>query len=280
MTVYEAPAKLNLALLVSPPGPNGLHPLESLVQTIDWLDLLHVEEADEDSLEVEGAEIDPEENLVTRALGAVRDRGTVPPLHIRLEKEIPDQAGLGGGSSDAAATLVAATEVGRLSAETPGSLAASIGADVPLFLVGGSIFVSGFGEIVQPEPALGGFAVAVAVPEYRLGTASVYQRWDEMEGPIGEVLTPGALPPALRGGIPIRNDLTPAAIALEPELADFMADLRAEWGTGVAMTGSGSACFAFFSDPDEAIAAASSVSAVCRATMGASLRDRGVARRG
>jgi 4-diphosphocytidyl-2-C-methyl-D-erythritol kinase len=280
MTVYEAPAKLNLALLVSPPEPNGLHPLESLAQTIDWLDLLHVEESDEDSVEVAGAEIDPDKNLVTRALAAVRKRGQVPPLRIRLDKEIPDQAGLGGGSSDAAATLVAAAEVGRLAAETAGSLAASIGADVALFLTGGTVMVSGFGEAVEPEPALAGFAVAVAVPEYRLSTASVYRQWDEMEGPIGEVLNPGALPPALRNGIPIRNDLTPAAIALEPELADFMADLRAGWGTGVAMTGSGSACFAFFSDLDEAVSAAEAVPAPCRATMGASLRDRGVGKRG
>jgi 4-diphosphocytidyl-2C-methyl-D-erythritol kinase len=82
----------------------------------------------------------------------------------------------------------------------------------------------------------------------------------------------------LRDGIPIRNDLTPAAFDLEPELADFMADLRARWGLQVAMTGSGSACFALFPDLDDASDAAAAVSTRCRAAFGAELRPLGVAR--
>lgn len=278
MSIYEAPAKLNLALLVNPPAANGHHPLESLVQTIEWLDILEVEEADEDNLTVVGAEIDPEENFVNRALGALKERWTFPPLEIRLEKRIPEEAGLGGGSSDAAATLVAASDIGRLPAGTPAAVAASIGADVPLFLTGGTVLIAGFGEVVDPEPALDGFAVAVVVPEYRLKTADVYRRWDEMEGPVGEPIAPGRLPPRLREGIPIRNDLMPAAIDLEPALADFMADLRSRWATVVGMTGSGSGCFGFFPDLDEAQDAANSVSAICRAGVGAHLRPRGVSR--
>ncbi len=277
MSIYEAPAKLNLALLVSPPAANGYHPLESLVQTIEWLDTLEVDEADEDNLTVDGAEIEPEENFVNRALKALREQWTVPPLEIRLEKRIPEEAGLGGGSSDAAATLIAASDIGRLPVSTPAAIAASIGADVPLFLTGGTVLISGFGEVVDPEPSLDGFAVAVVVPEYRLRTADVYRRWDEMEGPVGEPIAPGRLPPPLREGIPIRNDLVPAAIDLEPGLADFMADLRASWGTAVAMTGSGSACFGFFPDLGEAYDAARSVSTMCRAVAGAELRPRGVA---
>lgn len=278
MTVYEAPAKLNLALLVSPPESGGRHPLQSLVQTIEWVDLLEVVEAEEGVLEVVGAEIDPEENLVNRALGALRDRASVPPLAIRLEKRIPDEAGLGGGSSDAAAALVAASTIGRLPAETAAAVAPTIGADVPLFLTGGTLMIEGFGETVEPQPALSGFAVAVAVPEIRLSTARVYGRWDELEGPVGEPLAPGLLPPRLRDGIPIRNDLTPAAIDLEPALADFMADLRASWGVQVAMTGSGSASFGFFSDLDQAEHAARSVASMCRAVAGAGLRPVGVRR--
>jgi 4-diphosphocytidyl-2C-methyl-D-erythritol kinase len=118
----------------------------------------------------------------------------------------------------------------------------------------------------------------VVVPEYRLKTADVYRRWDEMEGPIGEAIATGLLPPRLREGIPIRNDLMPAAIDLEPALADFMADLRAAWGTVVGMTGSGSACFGFFPDVDEAKDAAGSVASVCRGAVGAALRPRGVER--
>jgi 4-diphosphocytidyl-2-C-methyl-D-erythritol kinase len=278
LSTYNAPAKLNLALLVSEPSASGLHPLESLVQTIEWHDVLDFEEADEDSLIVDGAEIEPEENFVNRALVALREQWPLPSLGIRLEKHIPEEAGLGGGSSDAAATLMAAAEIGRLPVDTPAAVAASIGADVPLFLTGGTVMISGFGEVVEPQPALEGFAVAVVVPEYRLRTGDVYRRWDEMEGPVGETVPSSLLPPRLREGIPIRNDLTPAATAIEPALADFMADLRAGWGTVVAMTGSGSACFGFFPDVDEAQDAARSVASVCRGAVGAALRRKGVER--
>lgn len=278
MTTYEAPAKLNLALLVKSPAANGYHPLESLAQTIEWLDMLEVEEADEDALTVDGAEIDPEENFVNRALRALKEQWTLPPLGIRLEKRISEEAGLGGGSSDAAATLMAAADIARLPAGTPAAIAPSIGADVPLFLVGGTVMMSGFGEIVDRRSSLDGFAVAVAVPEYRLRTADVYRRWDEMEGPLGEALPTLRLPPMLREGIPIRNDLVPAALELEPGLADFMADLRSLWATPVGMTGSGSACFGFFAGVDEAEEAARSVAGMCRAAVGAELRPWGAAR--
>lgn len=278
MTAYESPAKLNLALLVEPPRSDGYHPLQSLVQTIEWIDRLDVEEAEEDRFEVDGADLDPEDNLVLRSVRALRDRSFVPPLDIRLAKHIPQGAGLGGGSSNAAATLLASSELARLPRSTADEIAPSIGSDVPLFLIGGTMLVTGVGDVVDSQLPLTGFSVAVAVPPFELATADVYRRWDELEGPIGEVGSPARLPPPLRGGIPIRNDLTPAAIAIESELADFMADLRARWGTPVMMTGSGSGCFAFFPDLDEATGAAASVSDMCRATRGLSLRPAGVQR--
>jgi 4-diphosphocytidyl-2-C-methyl-D-erythritol kinase len=280
VTVYESPAKLNLSLLVQPPRSDGYHPIDSLVQTIDWLDLLEVEESEEESVVIDGADIDPDDNLVVRSLRAIRGHGTVPRLAIRLEKEIPISAGLGGGSSNAAATLLAAAEAGSLPVSTAGEVAASIGADVPLFLVGGSQIMAGNGEEVAPlQPPLSDFAVAVAVPPFEMSTVEVYHRWDLMEGPIGDTIGPRNLPPALREGMPIRNDLTPAAIDIELGLADFIAELRAQWGRSVAMTGSGSGCFGFFSDLDEAKDAAESVSSLCRGAIGASLRSNGVSRR-
>jgi 4-diphosphocytidyl-2-C-methyl-D-erythritol kinase len=277
MSLYESPAKLNLALLVDPPRSDGYHPLQSLVQTVEWLDSLEVEEADEDAVVIHGADIDPEDNLVSRALRTFRTRGFVPPLDIVLTKQIPQAAGLGGGSSNAAATLLAATHVGRHPRSLAEELAPGIGSDVLLFLTGGTLLVGGVGEEIEAMPPLEGFSVAVAVPPFEMSTPAVYERWDAMEGPIGETIDPHLLPPPLRDGIPIRNDLTPAAMSLEPELADFMADLRARWGGPVAMTGSGSACFAFFPEIDEAIDAADSVSAMSRAARGVRLRVRGVA---
>lgn len=280
MTVYESPAKLNLALLVQPPREDGYHPIESLVQTIEWLDLLEVEETEEESVVIEGADIDPEDNLVVKALRAIRGQGPVPRLDIRLTKQIPTGAGLGGGSSNAAATMLAASEAGRLPATAADEAAPSVGADVRLFLVGGSVMVTGAGDVVEPvQPPLSGFAMAVAVPPFEMSTVEVYRRWDLMQGPMGEIIADRSLPPSLRNGIPIRNDLTPAAIDIEPSLADFMADLRSQWGVPVGMTGSGSGCFGFFPDLAEATDAATSISAMCRAAVGAELRPNGVSRR-
>ena len=279
MTVYESPAKLNLALVVETPRGDGMHPLQSLVQTIDWLDLLEVEESEEDNLVIEGADLDPEDNLVSRSLQALRGRGFVPPLDVRLAKQLPMGAGLGGGSSNAAATLLTAAEIGKIPRSVAEEVAPTIGADVALFLTGGTLLMTGIGDQVESLRPLTGFAVAVAVPPVEMSSADVYRRWDDMEGPEGETIPPRLLPPGLREGIPIRNDLTPAAFDLEPSLADFMADLRIRWGGPVLMTGSGSGCFGFFPDPDEAADAASSVEDLCRAAAGARLRPRGVIRR-
>ena len=270
MTIYEAPAKLNLSLHIMPPRSDGYHPLESLVQTIEWVDSLEVDESEgEDSLTVEGAELDVEDNLVLRAVAAVREVKDVPPLRMTLRKGIPIAAGLGGGSSDAAAALLA---VGGT------DVAGSVGADVALFLTGGSLLMSGIGDVIEPLDPLTGFAVAVVVPDFGLSTLDVYEKWDELEGPEGEVVPPEGLPPALRDEMPMRNDLLPAALAVEPRLGDFMADLRTAWDTAVSLTGSGSACFAYFGSLDEASDAATAVSHLGREARGVQLRTHGVKR--
>ncbi len=278
MTTYEAPAKLNLSLLVSSPRSDGLHPLESLVQTIAWCDHLSVEEGEgEDTLEIVGAEIDADENLVLKALEAARTRGFVPPLALSLEKRLPVAAGLGGGSSDAAAVLQAAIDMGILSGSLAIEVAPEVGADVALFLTGGSLLMTGAGETVGAVEPLEGFSMAIAVPGFGLATADVYKRWDEMEGPLGEVVMNASLPPQLRDGMPMRNDLLPAALDIEPRLGDFIADLRQTWGTAVSMTGSGSACFGYFESTAEAEDAASSVADLCDVSVGVGLRSHGVA---
>lgn len=277
MIDYEAPAKLNLSLLVHPPDSSGMHPIESLVQTIDLLDRLEFSEADEDSFQCVGADLDPDDNLVVAAIAAVREKGQVPPLAIRLEKSIPLEAGLGGGSADAAAAVLGAVELGGLDEMLPSELAPEIGADVALFLNGGTQLITGFGEHLDPQRPLSGFAVAVVVPEFGLSTADVYRRWDEMEGPKGEPVERGALPPVLRDGMPMRNDLLPAVLDLEPRLGDFIADVRSVWGSAVLLTGSGAACFGFFGDAVEAADAARSIAGT-RARFGVGLRDQGVTR--
>ena len=278
MIIYEAPAKLNLSLRVSPSRADGYHPLESLVQTIEWCDRLTAEEGDrDDSLEIVGPDMDPDENLVLLALEKARVHARVPPLALSLEKNLPVAAGLGGGSSDAAAALRVAVHFGDLREELVAEVALELGADVPLFLTGGSLMMSGVGEVITRVEPLTAFSVAVAVPNFGLVTADVYRQWDEMGGPVGEVVASQELPPSLRDDMPMRNDLAPAALELEPRLGDFIADIRSVWGTAVCMTGSGSACFGYFASVMEASDAAAAVIDISETAVGIELRDIGVA---
>jgi 4-diphosphocytidyl-2-C-methyl-D-erythritol kinase len=275
MIHYQAPAKLNLSLLVKPPRGDGYHPLESLVQTVEWSDLLEVGPGEEGA---DTFEPDIEDNLVERALTELRKQMAVPPLRLRLVKEIPMEAGLGGGSSDAAAALLAASDRVEVSREELAQVGARVGADVPLFFTGGTLMMRGVGDVIEPVAPLGEFAVAVVVPEFGLNTKEVYDRWDRLEGPEVSPVPDDRLPPSLRGGMPMRNDLLSAALDLEPRLGDFMADVAAAWGTTVSLTGSGSACFAYFATLGEAADAASAVAQLTRVGRGVELRPRGVAR--
>ena len=274
MTSYEAPAKVNLSLLVSPPRSDGYHPIASLVQTVEWCDTLRVARGEgRDDLESE-----IEDNLVSRALAVVREFGSVPPLRVQLVKEIPIAAGLGGGSSDAAAALKAAADFGSVPTDSLPAAASRVGADVSLFLTGGTLMMGGVGDEIESVLPASGFAVAIVVPRFGLSTADVYRRWDELEGPEGRPLDDDRLPPSLRGRMPMRNDLLPAALSVEPALGDFMADVAAVWGSTVALTGSGSACFGYFPTLDEAEDAASAVTHLTDRGRGAALRPHGVAR--
>lgn len=275
MSRYEAPAKLNLSLLVSPPRPDGLHPLQSWAHTVEWCDLLEVSAGEERTDTVE-SEI--EDDLVERALSELRKRAVVPSLAIEVVKEIPISAGLGGGSADAAAALMAGADFAGLPVSKLPAVASRVGADVSLFLTGGSVIMGGVGDEIVPTRQLEGFAMAVVVPEFGLGSEDVYRRWDALEGPKGWAVADEALPPALRGGMPMRNDLLPAALDIEPRLGDFMADVSSAWATAVCLTGSGSACFGYFATLDEASDAAAAVSDITRAARGVTLRDHGVAR--
>jgi len=116
----------------------------------------------------------------------------------------------------------------------------------------------------------------VVIPEFGLSTKDVYARWDRLEGPQGDDVPVGLLPPSLRDRMPMRNDLLPAALDVEPLLGDFMADVSGVWGTAVCLTGSGTACFGYFATLDEATDAASAVSHLAREGRGVELRDHGV----
>jgi 4-diphosphocytidyl-2-C-methyl-D-erythritol kinase len=261
-------AKVNLALAVYPRSADGFHPLRGIFQSVSLKDDVSIEPASEDSIAIEGGDAPGDEsNLAWKAIDAVRRSARVPsPVALGINKRIPMGAGLGGGSADAAAAL--GLMAGRYGLDNDGTaeLAESLGADVPFSLIGGTKLVEGRGERLSPYDPLGDFALGIVVPPFALSTPAVFQEWDRIECPVGDVMEDRYLPPALRGGLPIRNDLLPAAISLDPRIGEWRAEIALKWGTGLAMTGSGTALFAFFATLEEAQSAVDGIDIPTRAT--------------
>jgi len=280
--IWEAPAKINLTLEVRARDREGMHPLRSLVQAIEWCDLLDVDEGDEDRLRIDGADLpDGGDNLVWKAITALRSElgKSGPSLEISLRKSIPVAAGLGGGSSDAAAALLALAELRGAPRSVVKDVAPTIGADVPFFLVGGTAWMEGHGEqISEARIETDSWALAIATPDFELRTEDVYRVWDRLDEPLGPSIDGRSLPPALRQHGPFRNDLTPAAIASIPELGDWIEELAERWERPVAMSGSGPSLFAFFADLDEAEGAVRSLPVSVRSQHAALPRRNGVTR--
>lgn len=246
----EAPAKVNLSLRVRAVDETGYHPLLSLVQAIEPMDVLDVDLADEDDLTIEGIRLPVgDDNLIWKAVRAAvpeRRRG----LAVALDKQIPTAAGLGGGSSDAAAALLAVEVL--FGVEYSPAISAGVGADVPFFRVGGLARMEGYGEILTRLDPAGGYWLALVVPPFDLSTPRVYSEWDRLDQPSGFAVEGTDLPPSLRSHGPLINDLYPAAISIQPELDDWRAELSLRWNRPVLMSGSGPSLFSFFASPDEA----------------------------
>ena len=277
--LWEAPAKINLSLRVESVGSDGFHPLRSVTQTVEWLDTLEVATGDEHRLVIDGADLDDgSDNLVWKAVHALVGRPDRPRLSMKLHKVLPIAAGLGGGSADAAAALMAAAKVYGMSAAQVAEIAARVGADVPFFLRGGSMLMEGRGDRLTELEPLAGFAIAIAVPPMELATPAVFRRWDELGEPRGSGVSKRDLPPGLRGGEDLANDLLPAALDLAPELGDFMAEVTDAWGRSVAMSGSGPSVFAYFADAEEAASAVDDLRVEHRSAKGVALRAVGVRR--
>ena len=238
-----APAKINLRLLVGPRGADGYHPLHSLMVALDGLaDRVHVARAERRSVACPG--IEGPANLAWQALDALEAHAGRPlPLQVVIEKAIPTQAGLGGGSSDAAAVLVAADRLHGLglSPEELERVAARVGSDVPFFIRGGAQWARGRGERLAPVVAPR-FAALLSMPEAGLSTAAVYARFDEGPPPpdTGDDDPPPGMPEL---GAWLRNDLWPAARELAPALASLEEALRTAGAPAVLLCGSG-ACMA------------------------------------
>ena len=265
-----ASAKVNLTLQVRGRRPDGYHLIESLVVFADIGDRVEAAPADRLSLTVAGpfaTEVPTgDDNLVlraARALAAVPGAGRGAEL--RLHKNLPVAAGLGGGSADAAATLralIALWQV-RIDDQALRALALGLGADLPVCLAGRPSIMSGIGEVVHPIAALPPVYLVLANPGCRLETAAVYQRL-RRSGPAPPL---GPLPVAYRDPTTLArtlaergNDLQAPAAELVPEIGHALDRLNGAPGCLLAgMSGSGPTCFGLFASPAAASAAARAI---------------------
>ena len=265
-----APAKLNLFLHLTGRRADGYHLLQSVFMLIDWCDTLHLE------LRTDGIisrvdlldpthpsshtpEILPEEDLTVRAARALQAAcGTTLGVHISLEKRIPSQAGMGGGSSDAASCLLALQRLWgvRLPPEKLHALALSLGADVPFFLSGGHAWVEGIGEKITPitlPPA----SFIVVKPAAGVSTQEIFQASDLKRDTANARMLDFAAYANDRNNSLVEfghNDLQPVARKICPQINQSLDWLQMQQLQG-RMTGSGSAVFAqILHDTDLAVA--------------------------
>jgi 4-diphosphocytidyl-2-C-methyl-D-erythritol kinase len=273
--LVHAPAKLNLGLYLGRARHDGLHELCSLFEPLALADLLRIEEAEHDEVVCPGVE---GENLASRALAALRERGWgAPPLRIEIEKRTPVAAGLGGGSADAAAVLrLASPECVRTlwphvakSTNAPAQpiadlpeIAAELGADVPSQLRPALALVRGAGERIEPLPKPADHAALLLPSGGGLSTKAVFDEADRLglgrpEPDIDQIAT-DLRAAAGAGASPLTyvdllvNDLEPAAISLRPDIGEALDLLRRAGAPAVFLSGSGPTAVGLFETLTEA----------------------------
>ena len=240
----RAPGKINLCLYVGPTDPaTGLHALVSVMEPLSLADQLELAPAfahSRDDVECDGVE---GPNLAADALARFREQTgwDGPPVRLRIDKRVPVAAGMGGGSSDAAAALRLAA---HLSGHAPDDVAPSLGSDVPALMRTEPAFVAGTGEEVMWLDPLPSHAVVVLPSSPGLSAAEVYAEADRLGLPRGEDALArrreGVLASLDRGELPEPvNDLEDAARSLRPAIDDSLEALRATGAVHAFVTGSG-----------------------------------------
>lgn len=259
MTV-RAHAKINWSLRITGRRADGYHDLETLFQTISLHDTLTFTPAERLSLTCDDPTIPTDDtNLVLRAAKLAG----APPIAIHLQKRIPAGGGLGGGSSDAAATLIA------LNAASP-ELALQLGSDVPFFLVGGTAYATGRGEVLMPLQRAAPIPLLLLLPEERVLTAEAYRMVRTYSPPIGvERYRTMVEDDLLDHAAELVNDFEEPVFARLPRLRNLKSRLIDAGAAWAAMSGSGSTIAGAFRSQaarDAALARFSDVRAVSAET--------------
>jgi len=267
----DAPAKLNLSLAVLARRPDGYHDIESLMVGVTLGDTLAIRARDERGVKLTvhygpvlaGTPLARDvpvgqENLAVRAAETLADAAGVDRgLEITLVKRVPAGAGLGGGSSDAAAVLRGAAAAWGLdwSRERLAAIGATIGSDVPFFLGDGPAIARGRGERLEPVAGIPPLPAVIACPGTGLSTAAVYGACTPVASHRGAAarLADALVSGGLRGALPLLvNSLEEPARRLCPDVDRLLAALAHAGAVGPRLTGSGSACFALARTAPEA----------------------------
>lgn len=264
----RAPAKLNLALCVGPPRPDGFHELATVFHAVSLYEDVVAEAADDLGLEVHGPQADAvptgEDNLALRAARLLAERtGVSAGARLTVTKHVPVAGGMAGGSADAAAALVACDALWQtgLSREELRALAGELGSDVPFALLGGTALGTGRGEQLTPALARGEFSWVLALSDEGLSTPAVYAECDRLRAgrDVPEPRVPAEMMQALRSGSAealgeaLVNDLQTAACSLQPALEQTLQVGRDYGALGGVVSGSGPTVAFLVRDNEQAL---------------------------
>jgi 4-diphosphocytidyl-2-C-methyl-D-erythritol kinase len=241
----NSPSKINLFLRILNKRPDGYHELASLFQAIDLCDFLHIDRTKADSLTCSNPSLATDSsNLIHKALRLFRAKTSINhPVSIHLEKHIPMQAGLGGGSGNAATTLWGLNQLfGKPATECElAQWAAEIGSDISFFFSHGTAYCTGRGELIRPFPPLPDTSLWIVKPSGGLSTPQVFNKLNTQKLPQRDPNDHLAF--FLKGQWQCFNDLEDSAFSLMPELDRLKKQLLASGFSEVVLCGSGSSLF-------------------------------------
>jgi 4-diphosphocytidyl-2-C-methyl-D-erythritol kinase len=257
MIVYPS-AKINIGLKVIEKRPDGFHNLETFFFPVNLTDILEIVESDKTTLDLYGIELegDPADNLCLRAYCLIAEEFSLPPVEIHLLKRIPSGAGLGGGSSDAAYTIIALNTLFglNLSYEQMAAYAAKLGSDCPFFIYlrqlnieeGEGMMAEGRGDILSPfmVPQLKGLKIEVVTPPVFVSTSEAYKGIIPCQTQIS--LRNQLLQPIEEWRESVVNDFERSVMKTHPLIGEYKQELYNRGAIYASMTGSGSAVFGIF----------------------------------
>lgn len=255
----KAYAKINLVLNIGDLRPDGYHDIQTIMQSLELHDGVTVEQTGGTGITVT-ASVDTiptdESNLAVKAVKAFAAKTGVPAdgLSIHIEKRIPVAAGLGGGSSDAAATLRALNVLyeTNLSVDELAEIGIEVGSDVPFCVHGGCAYVEGKGDMVVPTTPMPQCIIVIGKPDLAISTEKMYQRFDQAELPQRADHTPEIMLGLRWENLKavaesVGNAFEQVLMKNERNTVDMMKEVMNQFGTlGTAMTGSGPAVFGIF----------------------------------